>query len=143
MYGALDDKQHTYHYGDPGQEAGRVGEEEEDGEGHDTLAVLGGSFETRRDLVRSKRDARAARGLSFLADDVVDRFHKVAVSRHRVSQEEQTVIDDQFFRHSFVYPDFTSLEQGIQEFIAADLIDVSLRRSLETTSKSLYRNLYA
>ena len=79
---------------------------------------------------------RTARGLSFLADDIVDRFHKVAVSKHRVSQEEQTVIDDQFFRHSFVYPDFTSLDSGLQEFIAADLIDISLRNSLEKTSES-------
>ena len=119
------------HYDGVG-EGGEGGE----GEGNDTLTALEASFETRRDMLRSKRDGRTARGLSFLADDIVDRFHKVAVSKHRVSQEEQTVIDDQFFRHSFVYPDFTSLDSGLQEFIAADLIDISLRNSLEKTSES-------
>ena len=113
----------------------REREEEEGGEGNDALTALDASFETRRDMLRSKRDGRADRGLSFLADDIVDRFHKVAISKHRVSQEEQTVIDDQFFRHSFVYPDFSSLDSGLQEFIAADLIDISLRTSLEKTSE--------
>ena len=113
----------------------REREEEEGGEGNDALTALDASFETRRDMLRSKQDGRAARGLSFLADDIVDRFHKVAISKHRVSQEEQTVIDDQFFRHSFVYPDFSSLDSGLQEFIAADLIDISLRTSLEKTSE--------
>ena len=113
----------------------RNGEDEEE---NDTLTVLEGSFETRRDLLRHKRDDRSARGLSFLADDIVDRFHKVAVSKHRVSSQEQTVIDDQFFRHSFVYPDFSSLNEGLQEFIAADLIDISLRNSLEKNSKKMF-----
>ena len=88
-------------------------------------------------MLRSKKDGRTARGLSFLADDIVDRFHKVAISKHRVSQEEQTVIDDHFFRHSFVYPDFSSLDTGLQEFIAADLMDISLRASLEKSGELL------
>ena len=131
MYAALNDTDHNHHH--EGEEEEEEGEE--GGEGEDTLTALDGSFETRRDIVRGKRDERNARGLSFLADDIVDRFHKVAVSKHRVSSQEQTVIDDQFFRHSFVYPDFSSLEGELQEFIAGDLIDVSLKGSLEKSSE--------
>ena len=131
MYAALNDTDHNHHHeGEEEEEEGGEG-----GEGEDTLTALDGSFETRRDIVRGKRDERNARGLSFLADDIVDRFHKVAVSKYRVSSQEQTVIDDQFFRHSFVYPDFSSLEGELQEFIAGDLIDVSLKGSLEKSSE--------
>ena len=108
---------------------------EEREEGNDTLEALEGSFESRKDLLRRKRDVRTARGLSFLAEDVVDKFHKVAVSKYRVSSQEQTVIDDQFFRHSFMYPDFSALAQDLQEFIASDLLDVSIKTSLEKSSE--------
>ena len=128
MYATLSERE--THYERKGEE-----EEEEEREASDTLKALEGSFETRRDILRSKRGGRTARGLSFLADDIVDRFHKVAVSKYRVSSQEQTVIEDQFFRHSFVYPDFSSLESELQEFVAADLIDVSLRISLENSSE--------
>ena len=110
---------------------GREEGEGEEGQKEDTLEALEGSFESRRDLLRRKHDMRTARGLSFLAENVVDKFHQVAVSKYRVSSQEQTVIDEQFFRHSFVYPDFSSLEQELQEFIASDLIDVSIKNSLE------------
>ena len=113
------------------EEVGEGEGEEEERERGDTLEVLEGSFETRRDLLRQKKKERSARGLSFLADDIVDKFHKVAISKYRTPSEEQTVIDDHFFRHSFVYPDFSSLALNVQEFIAADLIDISLRNPLE------------
>ena len=135
LYSRQSDRDHYERGGGEGGGEGWERGEEGEGEGNDTLTALDASFETRRDMLRSKQDSRAARGLSFLADDIVDRFHKVAISKHRVSQEEQTVIDDQFFRHSFVYPDFSSLDSGLQEFIAADLIDISLRTSLEKTSE--------
>ena len=73
------------------------GADKTDGDGN-TPHVLEDSFEARKKLLRQTRDGRAARGLSFLAEDVVDKFHKVAVSKYRVSSQEQTVIDDQFFK---------------------------------------------
>ena len=110
------------------------GADKTDGDGN-TPNILEDSFEARKKLLRQTRDGRAARGLSFLAEDVVDKFHKVAVSKYRVSSQEQTVIDDQFFRHSFVYPDFSCEPQDLQEFIASDLIDVSVKTSLEKNSE--------
>ena len=111
------------------------GEDEGEGEKYDTLRALEGSFEIRKKALRRKKDVRNARGLSFLAEDVVDRFHQVAISKYRVSSQEQTVIDDQFFRHSFIYPDFSSQPEDLQRFIASDLIDVSIKVSLERNSE--------
>ncbi len=42
----------------------------------------------RRELVKHQRQKRG-RGLSFLAEEVVDKFNKVAVSREKVSAKEQ------------------------------------------------------
>lgn len=46
----------------------------------------------RRHLVKHQRQKRE-RGLSFLAEEVVDKFTKVAVSTQRVSAKEQVMED--------------------------------------------------
>ena len=78
---------------------------------------------------------RSYRGFSFQAEEVFDKFHKAAVSKCRVSSEEQTIIDDHFFRKSFVFPDFSKESADLQEFIASDLIDVSVKSNLEKNSE--------
>ncbi|CAI8051804.1 hypothetical protein GBAR_LOCUS28358 [Geodia barretti] len=83
LYSTLSDRDHHYERGGEGGEV-REREEEEGGEGNDALTALDASFETRRDMLGRNRIGRADRGLSFLADDIVDRFHKVAISKHRV-----------------------------------------------------------
>lgn len=90
---------------------------------------------SKKDHKKRQRERRA-RGLSFVAKDVVDNFRKVAVSKERVNLEEQVMIDDQFFRHSFVYPDFSLEPEDLQEFIVADLVDLSHRNALERSGKS-------
>ena len=47
----------------------------------------------RRQVVR-KQKHRRGRGLSFMADDVVDKFTKVAVSKLKVSSKEQVRCDN-------------------------------------------------
>ena len=42
----------------------------------------------RRQVVRRQRQHRG-RGLSFMANDVVDKFNKVAISKLKVSSKEQ------------------------------------------------------
>ena len=59
------------------------------------------------------------------------RFAKAAVSKQRVSAEEQLTINDQFFRHSFIYPDFSAETEELQEFIAKDLIEATHKKTLE------------
>lgn len=41
------------------------------------------------------------------------------------------IIDEKFFRHSFVYPDFSSEEETLQEYIATDLLEISHKKALE------------
>ncbi len=43
----------------------------------------------------------------------------------------QVSFDEKFFHHSFVYPDFSAEDGALQEFIAADLIEVSMKKALE------------
>ena len=47
----------------------------------------------------------------------------------------QVTIDEQFFHHSFVYPDFSAEPKDLQEFIAADLLEVSHKRALERSGE--------
>lgn len=78
---------------------------------------------------------KRAKGLSFTAEEVLDKFKKVAVLKQRVSHEEQLTIDDQFFRHSFIYPDFSSEPEALQQFIASDLIETSHKNHLEKSGR--------
>jgi len=66
------------------------------------------------------------------------RFAKAAVSKQRVSAEEQLMINDQFFRHSFVYPDFSTETEELQEFIANDLLEGTHKKALERSGVCTY-----
>ena len=54
---------------------------------------------------------------------------------HCVLYCAQVTIDEQFFHHSFVYPDFSAEQKDLQEFIAADLLEVSHKRALERSGE--------
>lgn len=43
----------------------------------------------------------------------------------------QIIIDEKFFHHSFVYPDFSTEVAELQEYIAKDLLEMSHKRALE------------
>lgn len=89
----------------------------------------------RRAILKRKKHKRS-RGLSFQeADEVIDKFNKVAVVKQRVSTKEQIIIDDKFFNHSFVYPDLSSEEVELQEYIAKDLLEISHKRALERSGR--------
>ncbi len=45
--------------------------------------------------------------------------------------------DEKFFHHSFVYPDFSAEVGALQDFIAADLIEVSMKKALEKLGECL------
>lgn len=124
--------------------------------------------ERRVILVKKKKRLKHSRGLSFeAADDVMQKFNQVAVTKQRVSSKEQVrrkegereggkglvgtifvlilvqvTIDEKFFHHSFVYPDFSSESQELQQYIAKDLLEVSHKRALEHSGKSFYSNTY-
>ncbi len=49
----------------------------------------------------------------------------------------QVTFDEKFFHHSFVYPDFSAEVGALQEFIAADLIEVSMKKALERLGECL------
>ena len=40
-------------------------------------------------------------------------------------------IDEQFFHHSFSYPDFSDESEELQEFIASDLLETTHKKALE------------
>ena len=47
----------------------------------------------------------------------------------------QIIIDEQFFHHSFVYPDFSTEDAELQEYIAKDLLEISHKRALERSGE--------
>lgn len=47
----------------------------------------------------------------------------------------QVIIDEKFFNHSFVYPNFSSEELALQDFIASDLLEVSHKKALEKSGE--------
>ena len=49
------------------------------------------------------------------------------------------MFDEQFFRHSFLYPDITGENQEIQDFVAEDIIEISHKSVLEKSSKILIK----
>lgn len=61
------------------------------------VGVVGGAKnlednEAKRRQVTGRQRRHRERGLSFLADDVVDKFTKVAISKLKVSSKEQVCV---------------------------------------------------
>ena len=55
----------------------------------------------------------------------------------------QQVFDEQFFKHSFLHPDFSSEPEDLQKFIDSDIREISHKHTLEKSGKNmLFYNNY-
>lgn len=78
------------------------------------------------------------RGMSFISPNVVKYFHKQAkMKAPRGSSEDEELIDETFFHHSFMLPDFSSYAEDFQRFLMSDLIESSHLVNLEKSGKAM------
>lgn len=72
------------------------------------------------------------RGMSYISPNVVSYFHKQAkMKAPQGSGKDADLIDEKFFHHSFMLPDFSSYTEEFQQFLKADLIESSHLLNLE------------
>lgn len=77
-------------------------------------------------------DSSKLRGMSFISPNVINYFHKQAkMKRPEGSNKDEELIDEKFFHHSFMLPDFSSYEEEFQHFLKSNLIESSHLVNLE------------
>lgn len=77
-------------------------------------------------------NASKLRGMSFVSPNVVSYFHKQAkMKTPQGSNKDDELIDEKFFHHSFMLPDFSSYPEEFQHFLKTNLIESSHLVNLE------------
>lgn len=80
----------------------------------------------------SNTNSPKLRGMSTISPNVVHYFHKQAKMRApKGSDKDDELIDETFFHHSFMLPDFSSYSEEFQHFLKTDLIESSHLVNLE------------
>ena len=98
-------------------------------------------YKEKQDSVEktSGTNSSKLRGMSFISPNVVHYFHKQAKMRApKGSDKDDELIDETFFHHSFMLPDFSSYSEEFQHFLRADLIESSHLVNLEKSGVLLY-----
>lgn len=73
---------------------------------------------------KKENNSQSSRGMAFVSKNVVHYFHKQAkMKAPRGSDKDEDLIDETFFRHSFMLPQFSSYDEEFQHFLKADLIE--------------------
>ena len=73
----------------------------------------------------SSKNLSKLRAMSFISPNVVHYFHKQAKMKAPKGNEDEELIDENFFRHSFMLPDFSTYTEEFQHFLKTNLIESS------------------
>ena len=72
------------------------------------------------------------RGMSFVSPNVVSYFHKTAkMKTPQESKEDEELIDEDFFHHSFMLPDFSSYPEDFRQYLWQHLVETTHLVNLE------------
>jgi len=82
------------------------------------------------------------RGMSFISPNVKTYFHKQAKMKvPQGSDKDVDLIDEKFFHHSFMLPDFSSYNEEFKQFLKAGLIESSHLVNLEKSGVCKYNHM--
>jgi len=92
-----------------------------------------------RENERKKKDGQTKgsqssklRGMSFVSPNVISYFHKTAkMKTPQESKENEELIDEDFFRHSFMLPDFSSYPEDFRQYLWQQLVETTHLMNLE------------
>ena len=95
--------------------------------------------QAKNENVQKENDPKSSklRGMSFISPNVVKYFHKQAKMRAPQGSDklDEELIDEKFFHHSFMLPDFSSYVEDFQQFLKSNLIESSHLVNLEKSGK--------
>jgi len=92
----------------------------------------------KKDGQTKSSESSKSRGMSFVSPNVVSYFHKNAKMRTpQASKEDEQLIDEDFFHHSFMLPDFSSYPEDFRQYLWQQLVETTHLINLEKSGNFL------